>query len=182
MLSHNKIMQTIIMLFVLVSVCNAQLISKHYHPANVTYLINYSPAVLNGGFESLDGTNDFSNWSEGHGGTSTVTDETGSPISGSHSVRLTGDGSNSDTHILQYFAGQLTGKTIHWSLKAKGSVGAEIRISSDDNSTACYITVTGSPVTYSGTFVAQDDFIEITRQTLTSMYVIIDEVQIYVTP
>jgi hypothetical protein len=54
--------------------------------ATINYVINYSPALNNGGFESLGGTL-FTGWSRDANGASTIAD-TSDCVEGGHAVRL----------------------------------------------------------------------------------------------
>jgi hypothetical protein len=148
----------------------------------IAYTINGD--TLNGNFETLAGANDFSYWQETVNGTSTITSDNTTKNSGTYSCKFTIDGSNSSATLLQNVSGT-TGKTVHWSLYAKGSPGAVVAVVSDNNTgqDASYFVATASWANYTGSFVANDNYVEIYNGSGdSSMTINIDDVRIWITP
>jgi hypothetical protein len=152
-------MKNVLFIFLFVGLCEAQTTSPFYSaPVAITYSINYSPAVNGGGFEP-----GLSSWTLIQNGSSTSTSDATTYTDGTHSCKLVIDGSNSAAGVYQVFAG-MTGHTVYWSLKAKGTAGGGLRVSSDENSGhQSEFGVTADYQTYSGSFVAGDDYFEILR-------------------
>jgi hypothetical protein len=181
-------MKRILIILAFAQICRAQVvvpfILSSAAAAAITYTIDYSPALLNGGFESLDGANNFSNWTESGSGTSTVTDDGTIKHSGSHSVRITIDAGKDNTYILQNISG-LTGKTVHWSFWAIASAAGGFLLPSSDNNSGQpdEFEIATTWTLYTGSFTGNDDYFEINNgYGSQSKYFNIDDLRLWITP
>ena len=160
-------MKRLLFIFLLIQVCKAQVVvpfvlsSASGAPA-LNYIVNGD--TLEGNFEYWDGTNVLRDWVQGQSGSSTTTDNTTQKYDGSHSVKFTVDGSTSSVYILIVSSG-ITGKTVHWSFRGYAASSVVARVSSDDNTGQTdEVTINGTTWTlYTGSFVANDDYFEISR-------------------
>lgn len=86
----------------------------------------YSTTKSNGGFETLDGTGGFANWTEYSSGTSSVNIESVEQYAGTYCVRLDIDGSSSAAYVRKFNAPLVIGKEYDARVYAKttGSLGS----------------------------------------------------------
>lgn len=124
----------------------------YYDDVSVKQITN--PGALNGGFENLDGANNFSNWAEAVSGSSTVNDETdpANVYSGSHALRLDIDASNNSGYLAQ--ATLTVGNRYKVTFYAKANTGTPSIKAGDSNNPTYSTNLTTSYAQYTGYFTA----------------------------
>ncbi len=131
-------------------------------------------AISNGGFENLDGANNFSNWTESASGSSTVSDAPSSSYTGGHSVKLNIDSSNSLAYI--YRSILTAGRKYKFTAYMKAASGTPTVYLGDTAMSAT--TISTSYTQYSSYWAASTTNFGVYRAGATSNSIYIDDVTV----